>query len=84
MKTEPVRVPFKKSDLEYGRSNFDEAWKFKYGDQSGAEKNVFDDGNWQKINLPHDYSLDLPYSKSGEAESGYKLGELVGIENHFM
>lgn len=83
MKTEPVRVPFKKSELEDGRSNFDESWKFKYGDQSGAEKNAFDDSNWQKINLPHDYSLDLPYSKSGEAESGYKLGGIGWYRKSF-
>lgn len=53
---------------------FNNHWKFIYGDQSNAQLNTYDDSDWQDIQLPHDYSLDLPYDQSGEAESGYKLG----------
>ena len=71
---EDVRTSFDNLDLTLGRSNIDENWKFHYGDLPGAQNMNFDTSNWENINLPHDYSLTLPYTKSGEAESGYKLG----------
>src|SRR5699024_11515968 len=56
------------------RQLFNDNWKFSYGEKSNAELNNYDDSNWDDVQLPHDYSLDLPYSQAGEAESGYKLG----------
>ncbi|MBU5465446.1 discoidin domain-containing protein [Virgibacillus sp. MSJ-26] len=56
------------------RQLFNDNWKFSYGEKSNAELNNYDDSNWDNVQLPHDYSLDLPYSQAGEAESGYKLG----------
>lgn len=56
------------------RQLFNENWKFIYGDQSNAHVNAYDDQKWEDIQLPHDYSLTLPYTPTGEAESGYKLG----------
>lgn len=56
------------------QQSFNSNWKFIYGEQSNAELNSYDDSKWSDIQLPHDYSLDLAYSKQGEAESGYKLG----------
>lgn len=53
---------------------FSENWKFHYGEQSNAELTNFDDSKWRSLNLPHDYSLELPYTNQGEAESGFKLG----------
>lgn len=32
----------------------------------------FDDSSWQKINLPHDWVVDLPYSKDASHSHGYK------------
>lgn len=54
--------------------NFNTNWKFKLGDVSGAEEASYDDSSWSQVNLPHDYSIDQPYSTSGEAESAYKPG----------
>lgn len=54
--------------------NFNSNWKFKLGDASGAENATYDDSSWESVNLPHDYSIDQPYSQSGEAESAYKPG----------
>lgn len=56
------------------RQLFNDHWKFHYGDKSNAELNNYDDSDWDDVQLPHDYSLDLPYTQEGEAESGYKLG----------
>ncbi len=55
-------------------TSFNENWKFKLGDVSGAEGSVFDDSTWTNINVPHDYSIDQEFTLSGEAESAYKLG----------
>lgn len=54
--------------------NFDANWRFYLGEASGAEAMVFDDSQWESLNLPHDYSADMDYTSAGEAESGYKLG----------
>ncbi len=40
------------------RSNtlFDSNWLFIQSDASGAEKTLFDDSKWKKVNVPHDWS----------------------------
>lgn len=37
--------------------NFDKNWLFLQRDVEGAEQMNFDDGSWQKINVPHDWSI---------------------------
>ena len=54
--------------------NFNENWKFYMGDATGAENPGFNDSSWKQVNLPHDYSIEQEYTKTGEAESGYLLG----------
>lgn len=44
---------------------FDFNWKFHRGGAQGAEMPSFDDSNWRKIDLPHDWSIeDLPGTNS--------------------
>ena len=54
--------------------NFDDNWRFYFGDASGAEQPTFDDSQWRRLSLPHDYSIEQEYTQSGEAESAYLLG----------
>lgn len=54
--------------------NFNDNWKFYMGDAAGAENPAFNDSSWEQVNLPHDYSIEQEYTKTGEAESGYLLG----------
>lgn len=54
--------------------NFNDNWKFYMGDAAGAENPAFNDSSWEQVNLPHDYSIEQEYIKTGEAESGYLLG----------
>ena len=54
--------------------NFNDHWRFNYGDAASAETPNYNDAIWQDVDLPHDYSIDQPYTKSGEAESGYLPG----------
>ena len=62
------------SDGTARTQNFSENWKFNLGDASGAEAPTFDDSSWKHVDVPHDYSIDQDYTKSGEGESAYKPG----------
>ncbi|MDX3915188.1 MULTISPECIES: glycoside hydrolase family 2 TIM barrel-domain containing protein [Olivibacter] len=38
-------------------------WSFQRGDIKGAEQPDFNDQNWQKINIPHDWAITGPFDK---------------------
>lgn len=39
-------------------------WKFKLGDNQGAEKPDFNDADWRLLNLPHDWSIEGKYDEN--------------------
>ena len=49
--------------------NFNQSWKFKRADVSGAEATAFDDSSWGNVGLPHSFSL--PYFMSPKFYVGY-------------
>ena len=62
-----------------------ENWKFQKGAVTGAENAVFDDSNWQKVTVPHDWAIYGPFDKdidkqvvaivqNGEQEATEKTG----------
>lgn len=51
--------------VDQRKVDFDDNWKFNFGDVANAEVNAFDDSSWGQVNVPHDYSLTQDYSKSG-------------------
>lgn len=73
--SEVETIPINSYSGDARKVNFDENWKFNLGDVSGAEAAVFNDAAWRTLNLPHDFSIEQPYSGSGcEAESGWLPG----------
>ena len=42
----------------------DFGWKFFLGDPASAQAPGFDDGGWRKVNVPHDWSVELPVAES--------------------
>ena len=46
--------------------NFDAGWRFLKADATGAEKNNFDDAAWQKLDLPHDWSIAGPFAETNK------------------
>lgn len=40
------------------KEKFDYDWTFQSGDNSSASAVNFDDSNWRKLNLPHDWSIE--------------------------
>jgi len=41
--------------------NIDKDWKFKLGDVADGQKVAFDDKNWRKLDVPHDWSIEGKY-----------------------
>ena len=39
-------------------TNFDADWRFHLGDLRGAESPTLSDGDWRKLNVPHDWSIE--------------------------
>ncbi len=56
------------------RLNFDAGWRFYKGDAPGAERTGFDDARWRKLNLPHDWSIEGPYSAANASATGFLPG----------
>ena len=54
--------------------DFDAGWRFYRGDAAGAERVTFDDTRWRKVNLPHDWSIEGPYSATNASGTGYLPG----------
>ena len=46
--------------------NFDANWNFLQADATGAETNNFDDAAWQKLDVPHDWSIAGPFSETNK------------------
>lgn len=49
---------------------WDAKWKFQLGDAAGASAAGFDDAQWRTLDLPHDWSIELPVAKDA-ASAGH-------------
>src|SRR6202522_4233459 len=49
------------------KSNFDSQWRFFKGDADGGQSAGFKDGNWRTLDLPHDWSIEGPFSEDAPA-----------------
>jgi len=63
---------------------FDEGWKFNLGDLNGAAEVKFDDSQWKSLDLPHDWSVELPFSKeNGNIATAQKIGGIGWYRKNF-
>jgi len=71
-----VTLSCQRQTKEYPRNlNFDEGWKFRLGELTNASDVALDDSQWKSLDLPHDWSVELPFSKEkGEIATGQLLG----------
>lgn len=62
-----------------------EAWKFHLGDKEGSEKSGLDDSAWRTLDLPHDWSIELPYDPtlSGGSAVAYLPGGIGWYRKSF-
>ncbi|WP_299553147.1 beta-galactosidase GalB [Seonamhaeicola sp.] len=50
--------------------DFNKAWLFQKDSNPGAETINFDDSDWQKVTLPHDWSIEGPFDSKYNARTG--------------
>ena len=64
---------------------FDSNWRFSLGDPAGAEKTTFADGDWRKLDVPHDWSIEGSFDqKNPTGPAGGFLPAGVGwYRKHF-
>ena len=77
-KTEVVRL-----DPGIRINSFDTGWLFSFGEKEGGDAALQDRG-WQKLSLPHDWSIAMEYDASLEAESGYLPGGVGWYRKKFI
>jgi beta-galactosidase len=57
-----VKVSGQTAEVPRIRDSFDFAWKFIRGDVPGAREPGFADAMWRTLDLPHDWSIEGPFS----------------------
>lgn len=62
---------------------FDEGWKFHLGDEPAAFEPGFDDRSWRSVDLPHDWSIELPFDAKFASGTGYLPGGIGWYRKSF-
>jgi beta-galactosidase len=70
---------------EKGREilNFNFNWKFHRGDIENGQKAGLDEKEWIAIDLPHDWSIEGPFSKENSSCTGYLPGGIGWYRKEF-
>jgi beta-galactosidase len=50
--------------------NFNEGWLFKKDTLPNGQSVTLEDSNWRKLNLPHDWAIEGPFSKKNDLRTG--------------
>lgn len=53
---------------------FTDGWKFYKGDVPNGEKESLDDASWRALDLPHDWSIEGPFSQEWASGTGFLPG----------
>ena len=53
------------------RQLFDNGWRFHLGDVSGGQSPSLADKDWRAVDLPHDWSIEGPYSAKNAAGTAF-------------
>lgn len=51
-----------------------EGWRFHLGEAPGAKQVDYPDSEWREVELPHDWSIELPFSPECASATGYLPG----------
>ena len=63
--------------------DFDFDWRFSKGDFAIAMMPAFDDSVWEAVNLPHDWSIEGPFSNRYSSGNGYVPGGIGWYRKRF-
>lgn len=65
--------------------DFNRDWKFHLGDDQKAFTSEFDDSDWRRLDVPHDWSIEEGYQKEGTgASTGFVPGGIGWYRKAFM
>ena len=76
----PVRSPA--ADARF-TEDFDANWLFSKGDFAAAMMPAFDDSGWRQLNVPHDWSIEGPFSAEYGSGNGFAPGGIGWYRKHF-
>ena len=65
-------------------SDFNNGWKFTLSDSACYSFVNYNPSSWKTVNLPHDWSVDLPFESTAEGCTVSLKVELVGIVKHLI
>jgi len=67
-------------------TSFDNDWRFLKSDAPGAEKPDFDDADWRKLDVPHDWSIEGPFDKNNPTggAGGFLPAGVGWYRKHFI
>ncbi len=58
-------------------------WQFHLGDCPNAWEKGYDTSNWEKVTLPHDWSVNQPFDRKYSSGTGYLAGGLGWYHKNF-
>jgi beta-galactosidase len=64
--------------------DFDSNWLFSKGDFATAMMPTFEDSNWRMLNVPHDWSIEGPFSPDFGSGNGFAPGGIGWYRKHFQ
>jgi len=64
-------------------ADFDANWLFSKGNFASAMLPAFDDRAWQRVNVPHDWSSDGPFTDDYGSGNGYAPGGIAWYRKYF-
>ena len=72
------------SPVSFGEScRLNEGWLFQLADDSAAVNIDYNDSRWQRVHIPHDWSVSLPMSPDRGSCQGYLPGGIGWYRCHF-
>jgi len=63
---------------------FTDAWKFHKGDVLQGESETLDDQSWSSVDLPHDWSIEGPFSNQWASGTGFLPGGIGWYRKTFQ
>ena len=64
------------------KKRLNDGWLFHYGDEKDADFMGWDDGAWEKVDLPHDWAVHFPFDRKHASGTGYLPGGTGWYRKH--
>lgn len=81
-----VLLPFLNTSGQTGGNeviDFNFGWKFHKGDVTEGQRISLDDSDWRNLDLPHDWSIEGPFSKDNSSCTAYLPGGMGWYRKSF-